>query len=263
MRAIILAAGEGKRLRAYTKDRPKCLVKLGAKPLLAYQYDALRAAGVSDISVVTGYRADRIRDLGCRTIHNERFATTNMVASLMCAAELLDGSDDVLVAYGDIVYEASIVRAMMECEEPMSTAVDLEWLRLWRLRMQDPLEDAETLKLDPAGDIRELGRRPRALDDIEGQYMGLIKARAAHAPRLVSCYERLEEESATGAPDPSTMFMTDFLQRLIDDGLPVRAVPVEGGWLEVDTVADLEMYQRLLEEDRLGEFWRPESVRAR
>jgi choline kinase len=186
-----------------------------------------------------------------------------MVASLMCAAELLDGSDDVLIAYGDIVYEASIVRAMMECQEPICTAVDLEWLKLWRLRMQDPLRDAETLKLAPSGDIRELGKPPRVIDDIEGQYMGLTKARAGLAPRLVSCYQRLEEEAGVVAEDPSTMFMTDFLQRLIDDGLPVRAVPVRGGWLEVDTAADLETYERLLAEDRLGEFWGPEPVEAR
>lgn len=262
MRAIILAAGQGTRLREYTRDRPKCLVKLGSKPLLVYQCEALHSAGVHEITVVTGYSADRIRDLGCRTVHNDQFANTNMVASLMCAAELFDGSDDVLIAYGDIVYEASIVRSIVDCQEPISTTVDVEWLRLWQLRMQDPLEDAETLKLDPSGDLRELGKRPRTLDDVEGQYMGLIKVRAGLAPRIVSYYHRLEEEARAGATDPSTMFMTDFLQRLIDDGHPVRAVPVSGGWLAVDTVADLEMYEQLLEENRLDEFWQPEAVHS-
>ena len=91
MRAIILAAGEGTRLRPHTLDRPKCLVPLAGRPLLAWQADALRRAGVSDITVVTGYRADQVAALGFATVHNDRFRETNMVASLMCARALLDG----------------------------------------------------------------------------------------------------------------------------------------------------------------------------
>ena len=85
MRAIILAAGEGTRLRPHTLDRPKCLVPLAGRPLLAWQADALRRAGVDDITVVTGYRADQVATLGFATVHNDRFRETNMVASAMCA----------------------------------------------------------------------------------------------------------------------------------------------------------------------------------
>ena len=60
MRAVILGAGEGTRLRPYTDDRPKCLVELAGRTLLAWQLDALAAAGVSDTTIVTGYRADQI-----------------------------------------------------------------------------------------------------------------------------------------------------------------------------------------------------------
>src|ERR1044071_3517735 len=88
---VILAAGEGTRLRPHTLDRPKCLVPLAGRPLLAWQTDALRAAGVDDIVVVTGYRADQIRALGYRTVFNPRYEKTNMVASLMCARDTLDG----------------------------------------------------------------------------------------------------------------------------------------------------------------------------
>ena len=60
MKAIILAAGEGIRLRPYTLDRPKCLVELVGKSLLEHQLAALRAAGITDITMVTGYRANQI-----------------------------------------------------------------------------------------------------------------------------------------------------------------------------------------------------------
>ena len=89
MRAIILAAGEGARLRPYTLDRPKCLVELGGKPLLTHQVDVLKTAGIKNITVLTGYRADQIKALGYPTLHNPDYTHTNMVATLMCSAELL------------------------------------------------------------------------------------------------------------------------------------------------------------------------------
>ena len=95
MRAVILAAGEGTRLRPHTNDRPKCLVELAGRPLLAWQLDALHAAGVTDVTIVTGYRADQIT-VGTRRVHNDRYDDTNMVASLMCARAAFDGTDDVL-----------------------------------------------------------------------------------------------------------------------------------------------------------------------
>ena len=173
MRAVILAAGEGTRLRPHTADRPKCLVPLGGRPLLDWQLDALRGAGIDDITVVTGYRAEMIASRGLVMRHNPEFATTNMVASLMCARDRFDGTDDVLIAYGDIVYEPRIVAAMQPPATPVAVAVDTEWRRLWELRMSDPLADAETLRIDAHGLITELGRVPDSYDDIEGQYIGL------------------------------------------------------------------------------------------
>ena len=256
MRAIILAAGEGVRLRPYTLDRPKCLVELAGKPLLAHQAKALSTAGVGEIHMVTGYRADSIEAMGHRTRHNPCYARTNMVASLMCAADLLDGSADVVIAYADIVYEPRLIEALRTCDAPICTTVDRSWLRLWRLRMDDPLSDAETLKLDAAGNILELGRKPRSRADVEGQYMGLIKVRADFAPELVACHRQLNPDGRYDGRDLANMYMTSFLQCLIDRGRPIRAVPVDGGWLEVDSASDLELYRRMHRDGRLGSYCR-------
>ena len=254
MRAIILAAGEGTRLRPYTLDRPKCLVPLAGRPLLEWQRDALRAAGIDDITVVTGYRADQIRALGCSTVQNDDFASTNMVASLMCAAHLLDGSDDVVICYGDLVYEPRLVRALCDRDAPVAITVDRQWRRLWDLRMADPLADAETLKLDANGHVIELGRKPVSYADIEGQYMGLIGIRRAIAPKLVDVYRALDPAGPYDGRDRANMYMTSFLQYLIDEVTPVAAVVVDGGWLEVDTIADLDTYEALHASGRLRDY---------
>jgi choline kinase len=254
MRAIILAAGEGTRLRPHTLDRPKCLVELAGRPLLEYQMEALQAAGIDSITIVTGYRADQIAAYGRPTRHNAAYAETNMVASLMAAADLLDGSDDVLIAYADIVYEPRVVAELCRCPEPLCTGVDRQWLNLWRLRAEDPLADAETLKLNAEGDIIEIGRTPASYDEIQAQYMGLILARAEVARMLPVIYRGLGPDRLYDGKPKTRMYMTSFLQWLIDHGRPVRAVLVDGGWLEVDSVADLEIYERLHREGRVGEF---------
>ncbi len=254
MRAIILAAGEGARLRPYTLDRPKCLVELGGKPLLVHQVDALKTAGIKNITLLTGYRADQIKALGYPTLHNPNYAHTNMVATLMCSAELLDGGDDVLIAYSDILYEPRIIRALCACPEPMCATVDMLWLELWQIRMEDVLADAETLKLDDQLNVIELGKKPRSLSDIQGQYMGLIKLRADFAPRVVDAYKQMDPQGLYDGYSLANMYMTSFLQCLIDQGYPLKAVCVKNGWLEIDTVNDLTLYDQMHERGTLKKY---------
>jgi choline kinase len=244
MRAVVLAAGEGNRLRPLTADRPKCLVELAGRPLLAWQLDALGHAGVEDVTIVTGYRADAIT-LGTRRVHNPRYADTNMVASLMCARAAFDGTDDVLIAYGDIVYEPRLVDALRSTRSDIGVVVDRQWRRLWDLRMEDPLADAETLRLDADGYLVELGRTPERAEDIEAQYVGLVLVRAAHAVAWCDRYDALAPDGDYEGRDRDHMFMTAYLQLIVDAGVRVDAVVVDGGWLEVDTLEDLNAYDAL------------------
>jgi len=250
-RAVVLAAGEGTRLRPLTADRPKCLVPFAGAPLLAWQLAALARAGIDDVTIVTGYRAEAIT-VGTRRVHNEHFATTNMVASLMCAREQFDGGDDVVIAYGDIVYEPRLLAALTATRGPVGVVVDREWRRLWELRMEDPLADAETLRCDDDGFLTELGRRPRTLADIEAQYVGLVLVRADFAAAWCGWYDGLDPQAEYEGRDRDHMFMTAFLQLLIDGGVAVDAVPVDGGWFEVDTVEDLMVYEQMATDGRLA-----------
>ena len=258
MRVIILAAGEGTRLRPHTLRRSKCMVELAGFSLIARQIHTLRSVGVGDITAVSGYRKEGVESLGIPTRHNPHFATTNMVRTLMCAADLLDGTDDVLIVYADIVYEPRVAEALLACPAALSTTIDVAWRELWRMRLEDPLTDAETLCLDSDLNVLELGKKPKSIDEIEGQYMGLIKVRADSAEELVRFYHALDRELRYDGKDFDNMYMTSFLQSLIDSGHPLRAVPVRGGWLEVDSAADLERYEELHRQGELGQFCRLE-----
>jgi len=241
MKAIILAAGEGTRLRPLTNDRPKCLVELAGKPLLDHQLAVLRSAGVNDIHVVTGYRGEMIDRPGIVRHVNDQYATTNMTTTLFTAAKELTGSQDVIVSYGDIVYEPAVLQSLMDVDAPIGLAVDLEWKRYWSTRMDNPLDDVETLRLRDGNKIIELGKKPQGYNDIEGQYMGLIKIRADHLTRLVDTYDAMDRYALYDGKDFDNMYMTSFLQFLIDSGWDVRAAFVKNGWMEIDAPEDLQV----------------------
>lgn len=244
---IVLAAGRGTRLRPWTDDRPKCMVPLHGRPLLEWQLDAIRAAGARRIVVVRGYRAESIAAADIETVDNPRFAETNMVASLDCARAAF-GAGFVL-AYSDIVYRPELLRAVLACDAPVACAVDEEWLPYWRARFEDPLSDAETLRVRD-DHVVEIGGRARTVEEIEGQFVGLVGFRGEGVAHLVELLDRARALQAEGRHLDGcpriydAMYTTDLLQALADDAFPPRAVPVHGGWLEIDGPTDLALAER-------------------
>lgn len=255
MRVIILAAGQGTRLRPHTNTKPKCMVELCGKALIDYQLDAFKKAGITDITVVAGYREDKLVRAGVNKILNPCYASTNMVTTLMYARDLFDGHDDVLITYGDIVYEQRILDAILAAQGPVVLTIDKAWKRLWDLRMDNPLDDAETLKLE--GDrIIELGKKPTNYHEIQGQYMGLIKVAAAKAKDFVNAWLQMDKKAIYDGKNFDNMYLTSYIQHLIDSGWFVRSIPVESGWLEIDTVDDLDFYQQKLKDASLGDIFK-------
>lgn len=257
MKAILLAAGRGRRLQQLTDDRPKCLVEVHGVSLLDWQLAALRATGIDDVVVVRGYGRGRVGGAGLRFVDNPRWDSTNMVESLRCASHELRG--DVLVVYTDLLYLPSVVQTARSCQAPIGVVIDRDWLQLWNRRMDDPLDDAETLRLTADGRITEIGQPPDSLDDIHGQYIGMIRLSPAGSDLLRCHLERSpQSESASKGsdrpgPSPDSAFMTDLLSDLIEQGVSLHAVPIHGGWTEVDSPSDLRLAHALVREPA----WKP------
>lgn len=237
MKVIILVAGEGTRLRPYTLDRPKCMVEVEGKSLIERQLEVLRASNIEPVILLGGYRSEMLVKFGTILKLNPRYAETNMVWTLFCAEEDFEGG--FILAYGDIVYSSEVLRALLESDADISTTIDLEWEEYWRSRNEDPLNDAETLKLRSDGSIIEIGQKPKSISDIEGQYMGLVKFSPKGVEILKKVFYESKSKGSIRGKLPEKAFMTDLLQNIVDLGYRIQAVPVRGGWVEVDTVNDL------------------------
>ncbi len=253
---IILAAGKGTRLRPVTNTIPKCMIPFLGKPLLERQRDALTTCGIDSITVVAGYKNEAISRDQFTVCLNPEFDSTNMVYTLFCAESSIDPSKDTLLIYGDCIYEDRVIKALLDDPSDLALTIDLNWRAYWNERLENPLEDAETLKLDALGNIIELGKKPESYDDVQGQYMGLIKIAAGLWPKISSLYHDLPKDLQFDGKDFNNMYMTSFLQYIINQGLPIKSVPVSGGWLEFDSVEDLDLYERLHKDGRLTPFYK-------
>lgn len=256
MKALILAAGFGSRLMPLTQNLPKTMVEYKGKKIIEYEFEALQNAGikVDEIAVVGGYKFEILREFLSKNYKlknffvNENYATTNMLHSLFCAKELLNEcilkKQDLLVSYADIVYFAPCVERLKNAKGELLICVDLRWQELWQRRFKDILSDAESLKMKEINGesfVIELGKKPKNLSEIEGQYMGLFKFSHSFLPRVLEFYEALDKNALFDGQSYNNIYMTSFLQGLIDKYHNAKAVKINGGWHEVDFKSDLRV----------------------
>lgn len=221
-----------------TRNLPKCLLKIGGKTLLDWQIHALRGAGIREIGIVTGYRRELLAARGLGEFHNPYWATTNMVFSLARAEEWLMAGPCV-VTYADIFYNAGAVRRILGSQAAVTLTYDPNWRRLWTRRFENPLEDAETFRISRHGRILEIGRKPKSVEEIQGQYMGLLK----FTPRGWQAVERIRSRLPPAAS--RALQMTQALDILVQaKRVGIRGLPWRGFWGEVDQIRDLQIYHQ-------------------
>jgi len=234
MKGIILAAGRGSRMGALTNELPKCRTILHGKELIQWQLEAMEEASIKEISIIRGYLAETF-EFDVTYFENERWLQTNMVASLVAANDWLE-KDTCITSYSDIVYSSDAVIKLMNFPGDIVITYDPNWLDLWLMRFDNPLSDAETFRLD--GDrVIKIGGRAALTQEIEGQYMGLVKYTPAGWRKVNKFLKGLNQEEI------DKLDVTKLLQGLIDSGVVVNAVAIIDQWFEVDTESDLNAYE--------------------
>jgi L-glutamine-phosphate cytidylyltransferase len=247
MKAIILAAGCGTRLNKYTKDLPKTMLNVFGKTIIQHQVDLFKNLGFQEIIIVKGYKAEKINIECTKSYINELYSSTNMLESLFCAKEEICG--DVLISYGDIIFEQRVVEQIIEDKSDIGVVVDIEWKEYWNARYGRIDFDTESLTLDEKGNIIELGQDNPPVDKIDGRYVGLIKLSNNGCEKIKKIY-LMAKSNYNGKiwlnnRPFEKVFMTDFLQEIINQYNEVKAIKIKKGWLEFDTNEDYELFSDL------------------
>lgn len=238
MKAIILAAGRGSRMKEGTADIPKGMMLLCGIPLLARALQSLEQAGFarSDIGIVTGYRRDKIQFDGVKYFHNDAWETTNMFVSLQMAEEWLH-QEPCIVCYADIVFSPAVIGQLAQDDSPLAITYYTGYWQLWARRFENPLEDLETFR-QRDGYLVDIGRRPSSREEVEGQYMGLLRF-------TPESWAEVEQAITLPMAKPvQKLDMTTLLGHLLAQGVPIRAIKTDDLWLECDNQQDIDLYER-------------------
>lgn len=247
--ALILAAGQGTRLRPITDNIPKCMVKVCGRSILHRQLDTFENVGIKKIYVVAGYKEEKIIDSRIVKIINQRYAETNMVYSLFCAEQLVEGN--LIISYGDIFYTEEVLQRILSSQKDIVIASDKSWEAYWKSRCENPLSDAETFKKGEEGQVLSLGKKPHSREEIEGQFIGLIKltteGRALFRETYYNCkYNNDCSRDAWGSGRSlDKAYMTDLLNQLAKSR-KLYYCEIDRGWFEIDNYDDLKVAENYL-----------------
>jgi len=233
VKGVILAAGIASRLRPLTDSRPKCLLDVGGKTILALTLENLMAAGIRDIVMVTGYREDQIRrfvaeqfpSLDVAFVTNEQFATTNNSYSLWVSRSAV-GGDGIMLLDSDIVFDRRILGLLLDAREPDCLA----------MVSGKSLGDEEIkMKLGPGGRVLRIGKDVRPAE-AAGESIGIEKMSAPFMERLYTILDRTIVDRKT-----VHLFYEAAFQEAIDAGAVMTAIDVGTlPCIEIDTPDDLE-----------------------
>jgi choline kinase len=241
LKAIIVAAGMGRRLRPYTDDRPKCLVEVNGKSILQRQLEAYRAAGVDEVYIVRGYMRESIQIDGAKYFENVDFQNNNILASLFYAEPAMRGG--FLFSYSDIVFRPEVVRTALMTEADYALVIDRRWSEAYEGRVNHPVAEAEVARVE-GGRVTRVGKKTVPVEQATGEFIGLAHFSANAAEQMKERYHRrkreLEDKPYGTAARMQVAYVTDLLNDLIDDGVVMRPAFIDGGWREIDTVEDLE-----------------------
>lgn len=237
MIGVILAAGMAKRLRPLTDACPKCLLKIGERTLLQRTVDAMIAAGINELVVVTGYRAEMIRDflttqypsLNIHFIHNGDYEHNNNIFSLWMTRPYTEGKD-FLLSDSDILFDPQLIRAVLAAEG-----------NALALNRHECGEEEIKVIVDADNRIMELSKTC-SIEKAIGESVGFEKMTATYSTALFKELEQMIEHE--GLID---VFYERAFERLIPQGHTFRIVDTTQFFsIELDTPEDFENAKQLI-----------------
>jgi choline kinase len=243
VRAIIIGAGRGRRLKPLTDDAPKCYAPVAGRRILDWTLEALRAAGLDDVVFIGGYRIERVRDdyPHLRFRHNVDWDRNNILASLFHAeGEMAEGF---VSTYADILYTPAAARRLVASPADITLLIDTDWRARYRPRTEHPESDGEKVRLDGARVVAVSRDIPPP--EAPAEFTGVAKFSPRGARVLAEHYHRARTAHAgrpfaRGRPFAEA-YLIDLLQHMLEAGVEMRAVTTHGGYFEIDTTQDYEL----------------------
>ena len=239
-KALIIAAGLGSRLKNHTENLPKCMLDFGGKTLLQRQLDAYKKCGVKDISLIRGYKKEKINYKGLKYFENTDYKNNNILNSIFYAEKVINGN--IIISYSDILFDSSVVERTLNSDHDISVVVDIDWRGYYVGRKDHPISEAENVIFNSNNEVEKIGKINTGNEEVHGEFIGMIKLSNRGTEIFKEHFHRLKKiywnKPFQRAKIFQKAYLTDFIQELVDIGIKVHCVIIESGWKEIDTVED-------------------------
>lgn len=257
-RAVIIAAGLGSRLRPLTLELPKCMLQVGNKPLIQHCIDNFHANAINSISVVTGYKSEKINFDGLHYYHNDNYANNNILHSLMYAREELEKAIEdqvsLVISYSDIWFHPSVIKTLLQSKEDINVVVDTHWMSAYEGRTDHPISEAELAVFSKDNKLCAVGKNiinhyddENENENENGEFIGLLMMSPIGIKNFLDHFDKVNNSlSLTSSFQKATewqkSYITDILQDMIDTQISVNCVNIQSKnkWKEFDTRQDFE-----------------------
>jgi choline kinase len=246
MRAIIIAAGRGRRLMPTTADAPKCYAEINGHRMLDWALKSFSEADICNICFIGGYQIDKVRaDYPQFTFrHNTGWEHNNILLSLMHAEDLMD--EGFVCCYSDILFTGSVIKGVLQQSGDIALSVDTRWLDRYQHRTQHPPDDAEKV-LVQNGRVTRVHRGILPAE-AHGEYTGIARFTPAGAALLREHFHRARQKFAGKPFREAAVFEKAYLilllQEMIESGVAMAHSDSSGQYMEVDTQEDFELARR-------------------
>ena len=242
VKSIIIAAGLGSRLKGYTEALPKCMLMFGDKTLLERQLEVYEDCGIKDISVVRGFKKEKINYEGLNYYDNTDYHNNNILNSLFYAEEVINGN--VIISYSDILFDTNVVSRLLESNADISIVVDIDWRGYYVDRKDHPIEEAEKVIFDANNEVLKIGKVITSKQDVYGEFIGMLKLSPRGAEIFKLHFNRAKkifwDKPFQRSQTFQKAYITDLIQDMVEMGVSIHCVIIERGWKEIDTVEDYE-----------------------
>ena len=239
-KALIIAAGLGSRLKKHTENLPKCMLDFGGKTLLQRQLESYNKNGIKDISLVRGYKKEKINYTNIKYFENSDYKNNNILNSIFYAEKIINGN--IIISYSDILFDPSVVERTLKSDHDISVVVDIDWRGYYVGRKDHPISEAENVIFNSNNEVEKIGKINTGKEEVHGEFIGMIKLSNRGTEIFKEHFHRLKKiywnKPFQRAKIFQKAYLSDFIQELVDIGIKVHCVIIESGWKEIDTVED-------------------------
>jgi len=245
MRAIIIAAGSGKRISKNFGNTPKSLIPVNGESIISKQISTFHSFGIEEIIVITGPFNEKFSIPNVQYVHDENYSNHDILGSLMTAKKFL--SDDVIITYSDILFENSILEKIINTNGDIGITIDLDWKKQYENRTLHPVSEAENVLLDNSGKITQIRKNIQMPNSVIAEFLGIMKLTDRGCKKFVEHYEKNLDTNGTfhDAESINNAYLTDMIQELIECNIEISPILISGKWCEIDTIEDLERAEKI------------------